>query len=340
MKALVYSGPGQFELTDLPRPEVKEDEVLIRVAVCGVCKTDLHIHEGQFIAQFPLTPGHEFAGEIVELGSGVSGFEAGDTVVADNTILCGSCYWCRRDRPLYCENFYSLGCTGPGGFAEFVTVKAEKVFPWKALPIEQAAMIEPTACAVHGMDRIGVHPGDKVLLFGAGPAGLILSQLLKHCGASLLVVAAPSKGKLDLVSDLAADDVGQAGRTDPAKHERELADKYPGGFDIVVDATGSAAVTEHAVKFATFGGKVVVYGVCGESERMSVSPYEIFRKEISLIGSFAQTHCFGRAIAFVETGVVNVDRFITARFKLEQWSEAMDLVAAGGDKCIKAIIEP
>ena len=90
-------------------------------------------------------------------------------MVADNTVLCGHCYWCRRDKPLYCENFYSLGCTGPGGFAEYVAAKAEKAFAWNKLEPAQGTMVEPTACAVHGLDMIDVQPGDRILLFGTGP---------------------------------------------------------------------------------------------------------------------------------------------------------------------------
>ncbi len=339
MKALVYTGPGEFEITDAPQPDIADDEVLLKVAACGVCKTDLHIHEGQFIAQFPLTPGHEFVGEVTKVGASGHGLKEGDVVVADNTVLCGHCYWCRRNAPLYCENFYSLGCTGPGGFAEYVAVKSEKAFPWTRLPTEQGTMVEPTACAVHGLDVIDVQLGDRILLFGAGPTGLILAQLLKHAGASKLVVAAPSTSKLELAAQLAADDTVQVDKRDPSKHTRQLQEKYPDGFDIVVDATGVASVTEQMPLFATFGAKLVVYGVCGEQERISISPYEIFRKELRLIGSFAQTHCFGRAVDFIESGIVSVAPLITGRFQLDQWGEAMDVVGIGGDKCIKAIVE-
>jgi len=339
MKALVYSAPGEFKVDDLPKPGIKDDEVLLKVLACGVCKTDLHIHEGQFIAEFPLTPGHEFIGEVVEIGKSSLGFQKGDIVVADNTVLCGHCYWCRRDKPLYCENFYSLGCTGPGGFAEYVAVKAEKVFSWSKLPPEQGTMVEPTACAVHGTDVIDVQPGDKILLFGAGPTGLILAQLLKHAGASKLVVAAPSESKLELASRLGADDTVQIDKSNASKHTRRLQEGYPDGFDIVVDATGVPSVTEQMPQFAAFGAKLVVYGVCGEKDQISISPYEIFRKELKLIGSFAQTHCFGRAIDFIENGIISVEPLITASFRLDQWQQAMDVVAAGGNKCIKAIIK-
>ncbi|MFH1539866.1 MAG: alcohol dehydrogenase catalytic domain-containing protein, partial [bacterium] len=128
MKAVVYSEPRKFEVKDIPYPALKENQVIIKVKACGVCKTDLHIHNGEFISQFPLTNGHEFSGLIEEIGSDVIAFAKGDRVVADNTVLCGECYYCRRNQPLFCENFYSLGVTGPGGFAEYVVVNQDKVF--------------------------------------------------------------------------------------------------------------------------------------------------------------------------------------------------------------------
>ncbi len=338
MKALVYTAPREFQIKEVDYPRLGENQVIIKVMACGVCKTDLHIHNGEFLAQFPLIPGHEFAGEIEEVGSAVTAFSRGERVVADNTVLCGECYYCRRNQPLFCENFYSLGCTGPGGFAQYVVVNQDKVFPIEKLSFEQATLTEPTACAIHGMDVIDVKPGDDVLLFGAGPTGIILAQLLKHCGAVNLVVAAPTQFKLDIVKDLCADYIVQVDRNDYSKHTQEIKRLFPKGFDVVVDATGAASITEHCIQFAKYGGKIVIYGVCPEDARITISPYEIFRKELKLIGSFAQTHCFDRALKYLENGIVKVDRLITHTFKLKDYAQALELVRSG--RCLKVVIKP
>lgn len=339
MKAVVYSEPRIFEVKDIPYPKLKENQVIIKVKACGVCKTDLHIHNGAFISQFPLTNGHEFSGVIEEAGSAVAAFAKGDRVVADNTVLCGECYYCRRNQPLFCENFYSLGVTGPGGFAEYVVVNQDKVFKIKNLSFEEATLVEPTSCVVHGMNVIDVRCGDDVLLFGAGPTGLILAQAIKHGGAGCLVVADPNRFKLDLAKELCADDVMPVDRRDLSLHEKEIKKKYPKGFDLVIDASGVAEIAGRAVGYTKYGAKVIFYGVCGEHDRIQISPYEIFRKEIKIIGSFAQTHCFEQAIKLLENGTIKVDKLITHKFNLDEYGKALDVLMNEKNK-LKVIIEP
>lgn len=339
MKAVVYSEPRKFEVKDIPYPTLKENQVIIKVKACGVCKTDVHIHNGEFISQFPLTNGHEFSGLIEEVGSGVTAFAKGDRVVADNTVLCGECYYCRRNQPLFCENFYSLGVTGPGGFAEYVAVNQDKVFRIEKLSFEEATLVEPTACVVHGMNVIDVQSGDDVLLFGAGPTGLILAQAVKHGGAGRVVVVDPNQFKLNLAKELGMDDVILADRSDPDSHEKEIKKRHPKGFDIVIDASGIAGITERAIGYAKYGAKVVIYGVCNEGDRIQLSPYEIFRKEIKIIGSFAQTHCFEQAIKLLENKTIKVDKLITHEFNLDEYGKALDILTNIKNK-LKVIIKP
>ena len=183
MKAIQYTAPRQFAVVDLPKPEPGPHQVVIRVKACGICKTDLTIHDGSFLAKFPLVNGHEFAGVIDSVGSAVTKWKVGDRVTADNTELCGYCEPCRSDKPLYCENFNSHGCNMPGGFAEYVLINHDKVFALSdKLSFEEATFTEPTACAVHGVDRIAPRFGDSILMFGAGPTGIILAQLLRRAG--------------------------------------------------------------------------------------------------------------------------------------------------------------
>lgn len=339
MKALVYSEAKKFSIEEVDTPKCGENQVLIKVKVCGICKTDVHIHNGSFLSQFPLTPGHEFTGVVDSVGSKVTAFKEGDRVVADNTVLCGECYYCRRNQPLYCDNFYSLGVTGPGGFAEYVVVNQDKVFKIQDhLSFDQASFTEPTACAVHGMDMIDVQNGDNILMFGAGPTGIILAQLLKHGGAGNIVVAAPSRFKLDILDEFGIKTV-QMDRNDSSKHEKEIKDIFPKGFDIIIDATGAASVTQECFKYAKKGSKIVIYGVCDEKDRISVSPYEIFSNEYKIIGSFAQTHCFDRAINALETGIVKVDKLISHRFSLDDYKKGLETVMSGKES-IKVLINP
>ncbi|GAH75750.1 unnamed protein product, partial [marine sediment metagenome] len=257
MRAIVYEEPGKYRLKEVANPQAKDNEIVIKVEACGLCRTDLHLYKGEFIADFPLIPGHEFSGEIVEVAKNVKSFKVGEKVVADNTILCGKCYYCTRDKDLFCENFRSLGCNEAGGFAEYVKVREEKVFPIHGLSPEEATFTEPISCGIHGVDVIDPQPGDNALLFGAGPTGIILSQLLKYNGVTNLVVAAPTQFKLDIVRRLAADEVIMVNRNDYSEHEEIIGGKYPRGFDIVVDATGASTMAERLIKFTKYGGKVI-----------------------------------------------------------------------------------
>src|SRR6516165_8012860 len=192
MKAIVYDAPRKFEYRDIAVPKIQPNEILLRVHACGVCGTDLHVHEGEFGPRFPLTPGHEFSGEIVELGSGVTGLKKGQRATASTTMACGKCFYCKRGDFLECENLDGIGVEVNGAFAEYIKLRADLVFPIEKLSTRESVMVEPTACAVHGMETLDIKPGSAVLLFGAGPTGQVLAQLLKLNGASHLTVSAPA----------------------------------------------------------------------------------------------------------------------------------------------------
>src|SRR3954463_5127977 len=200
MRAVVYDRPEHFEVRELPVPEPGPGEVRLRVVVAGVCGTDLHLHEGEFGPTYPLIPGHEFVGEVVAVGEGVDNDLLGHRVVVDNTASGGRCLECRRARPAYCENLVAQGVNAPGGFAEQVLTDAARCFLVDDLDPEVAVLTEPVACVVHGLDVLQLPAGASVLLFGAGPTGLVLTSLLRHSGAGELTVAARTRVKLDQAS--------------------------------------------------------------------------------------------------------------------------------------------
>lgn len=324
MKAIVYEAARSFSYRDVGEPRIEDDEVLIRVRACGVCGTDLHIHEGGFGPRFPLIPGHEFAGEIAATGAAAGPWRVGDRVVANCNRACGACFHCRRGTPLLCEVLVAYGVQLDGGFAEFLRVPGREVFAVPDLSWDQAVMVEPTACAVHGMDVLAVRPGSDVLIIGAGPTGQVLAQLLKRNGAARLTVAAPAGPKLDLAGRLSADRTVAIDRDDPESHRRGLRDISANGFDYVVEATGAAAMCTEAVRQARRGGTVLIYGVYPEASTFPVTPFDIFRNEVTIKGSFAQLRDFGRAIAYLAGGDVGVGEIVTHRFALKDWDRALD----------------
>lgn len=335
MRAVVIEQAHQWAVQDMPDPRPGPGQVLLRPVLAGVCGTDRHLLAGGFMARFPLVPGHEIVGEVVELGPDVPGpIAVGDVVAADNTRLCGHCEYCRRDQPLYCRNFDSLGVTGPGGFAELVAVGADKCFALDGLDPMVAVMTEPLACAMHGADVLALRPGSDVLVLGAGPTGLLLSQLLLHGGAARITVAAPSPHKLELARAFGVDETVLLSRTDPDPGFAALARLAPSGFDVVVEATGSAQVLARCTALTRMGGTVLVYGMADESDTVAFSPYELFSRELTVKGSFAQTHCFDRALLALRTGRVRTEGIVTDVHGLDGFGAAL---APSG---IKAVLRP
>lgn len=163
-----------------------------------MCGTDEHLLHGGFIAKLPLIPAHEIVGEVAGLRAGVEGIAVGTRVVVDSAIYCGECASCGRGEPLFCQRFVSLGCKAPGGFAEYVAVRASKTYPIGDQDTDVAVLTETTTCALHGIDVLNLRAASHALIFGAGPTGLLLVQLLQMSGAASATVAAPTPSKLEL----------------------------------------------------------------------------------------------------------------------------------------------
>jgi D-arabinitol dehydrogenase (NADP+) len=341
MRAVVYDRPEHFEVREIAIPDPGPGEVLLKVLVAGVCGTDLHLHHGEFGPTYPLTPGHEFVGEVVAIGEGGEGGDAdliGRRVVVDNTASCGRCVECRRARPAYCERIVAQGVNAPGGFAEYVVTDADRCFGVDDLEPEVAVLTEPVACVVHGLDILDLGPGSDVLLFGAGPTGLILTSLLGRSGAGRLTVAAPTAAKLELARARGADEIVQLDRIDPAVAEARLSELAPSGFDVVIDATGALSVLGLTQRLIRTGGTIFVYGMPAEAAQWSVAPYDIFRRELTIKGSFAQQFSFDRALSALRTGRVDPTGLITHHFGLEQYGDA--LAAVADSSVVKSVLVP
>ncbi|KAK7046631.1 zinc-binding dehydrogenase [Favolaschia claudopus] len=340
MNAVYYHGVENFEvLTSAPMAEVRDDEVQIKVSCCGICGTDSHIAKGEFIAKFPLIPGHELVGTISKLGKSVTGFSIGDRCVADPGVTCGNCFYCRRGQSLLCQNFESLGVTMSGGFADYVTVACKKVYKIYNLTDEEATLVEPAACAVHGADQLNLPVGAEVLILGAGPTGLILSQLLKLNGASKVVIAANKGIKTDIARKLdAADEYVEIDRDAPDEHWAKLKKDYPYGFDAVVEATGSEKVANDSINYVRRGGTLMVYGVYTNEALVHWPPAKIFGDEIRIIGSFAQVYCFPRAVAYLDSGKVRVNGMVTDIFSVTDYQKALDKLES--KTALKVVVKP
>ncbi len=329
MKAVVYDAPRSYAVKDIPTPQANAGEVRIKVGQVGVCGTDLHIHEGDFNAVFPLIPGHELVGVVDQAGEGVTRFRVGEQVTVNPNVYCGRCDYCLAGRLILCENLKGYGSNFPGFFAEYVTVPENLVFSVDGLPKDTAVFAEPAACAMHGLETLGLRPGASALVFGAGPTGLLLAQLIASGGASSVTVAAPKQFKLDTAAKLHIDRTVQIDRDDPEATIAKVREASPtgDGYDVVVEATGSTAVAEVCVPVTRNGGTVLIYGVTRADEVVTFHPFDVFRREITIKGSFAEISSFGAAIASLRTGRAKTDGIITHRFALDDYGKALDALA-------------
>jgi D-arabinitol dehydrogenase (NADP+) len=338
MRAVVYDRPGAFDVRRVPVPEPAPGEILLKVLAAGVCGTDRHLHEGEFSPSYPLTPGHEFTGEVVAAGSRSDDDLVGHRVAVDNTASCGRCVECRRARPAFCEHLVQQGVTVPGGFAEYIVTSVDRCFAVDDLDPLVAVLAEPVACVLRGLDVLQLQPGSSVLLFGAGPTGLILTSLLRHFGAGELTVAARTRSKLDLARARGADRTVLLDRADPDAGYAVLAEWAPSGYDVVIDATGALDVLQRTLGLTRTGGTVLVYGMTREAAVWPVSPYEIFRRELTIKGSFAQQFSFDRAVTALRNHRVATDGMISARLGLDEYGIA--LAGISDSSVIKSVILP
>lgn len=338
MRAVVYREPENFTVEEIEDRPLGADEVRVKNVIVGICGTDQHLHVGEFGPRYPLTPGHEIAGEIIEVGSNVEGLQVGDRVVVDNTIYCMICDDCKRGDFNFCQNGVALGVQAPGGFAEHTVAAASKTYPVGDLSWEAAALVEPTACVVHGLDVLALKPGQNVLITGAGPTSQILAQLVVHGGAASVTMAAPTQYKLDLAKNHGVNNTVLLDRGDFTASKDELDAIAPYGFDVVIEATGVTGIQQHILPHVRSGGTLMIYGMASEAATISLHPYEIFRREINIKGSFAQSYEFARAIDLLRAGKVQTDGIITHRFPLDDYAGALDALRA--PDCLKAVVEP
>jgi len=328
MKAVVYDAPKQYSVKEVPTPEPGPGEVRIKVDQVGVCGTDVHIHHGDFGAVFPLTPGHELVGTIDALGEGAGRFAVGEQVTVNPNVYCGRCDYCLAGRLILCADMKGLGSNFPGFFAEYATVREDLVFSVEGIHPDTAVFTEPAACAMHGLESLQIRPGATALVFGAGPTGLLLAQLIRSGGAASVTVAAPTPFKLETARALGVDQTVLIDRADmEGNRARLLEASGADGYDYVVEATGSTAIGNICVPLTRNGGTVLVYGVTRADETVSFHPFDVFRREITIKGSFAEMTSFDAAIRALRSGRARTDGIITHRFSLDDYGKALDAVA-------------
>lgn len=338
MKASRFLGNKTFAVTDLPTPHAGPGELVLRNQVCGVCGTDVHIYHGEpgsADVNPPVVLGHEYSGEVVEVGKGVTGFAVGDHVTVDPNIYCGHCAYCQNGKKQLCPSMEAIGVTRDGGFAQYSLIPASQAFKLEpTVPWEAAAMAEPLACCLHGIDLAGIQVGDKVCVVGGGAIGLLMVQLAKLSGASQIVLSEPNEKRRQVGLQLGANAALDPTRPDA---QEAFAQVLGGGANVVIECVGNVPAVKSAFQFAGKGATVLLFSVPKVDATFDLPLFDVYKKELTIKGSFVNPDTHARAVALINSGKVDFGPIITHRFTLDQLPEAIAMQMS--DASIKVVVE-
>lgn len=319
MKAGVYFDKNDLRITEIEKPAPKSDEVLIKVMVCGICGTDVHIFNGDG-GCFPTPPGtvlgHEFSGVIEQVGENVTAFNVGDRVCVDPNQLCGECYYCKNGIGHFCEKMTGIGTGVNGGFAQYCCVSQSQVYKIAdTTTYQMAAMAEPVACCLHGIDMCDISCGDTVAIIGGGMIGMIMLQLAKLSGASKLIMIEPVLEKHETAKKLGADICINPINEDVAKI---LNTHGINRISTVIECVGKVETMNLAIQIAGKKSTVMMFGLTAPDDELKIKPFEIFQKEIVLKASFINPYTQKRAVELIDSKKIDVDSFIYECAPLEK----------------------
>lgn len=310
MKAIVITSKNTVELTDLPDPKAGPGEVVVEVKASGICHTDYEVIKDNYgTGAFPVVPGHEYAGVVVEVGSDVTGVKTGDRVAVDPNLECGTCKASARGWAHLCENLGAYGVTTHGGFAEFSVVKTAAVHPIGEMSFLQAALAEPMGCVLNGVDAVHAPWMEDALIIGAGPMGMLMGLALKSQGVAHVAFVDISQSRLDMAAGFGFDTM-LSGSADLEKwHHRA---------DLAVEATGVPAVAAGLTRYIANGGKGLFFGVCPSDAQIELAPFEIFRRQLTLAGSHSLNHNIPQALQIIAGFGSVMDQVVSHRSTLKE----------------------
>ena len=344
MKAAVFHGPRDVRIEDVPKPAAAAGEVVLRILRCAVCGTDKRIFtHGQKNVVPPAITGHEMVGELHQLGAGVKGLQLGQRAIVAAVIGCGQCLYCRRGKSNLCDDFTALGYDYPGGFAEYMKVPARAVAAGNIMLLpagmspDRAVLIEPLTCVLNGQEFLNARSGDRALVIGAGPIGLMHAGVLKARGCQPIVVADVSDERLAYVKEFGLGTPVNTSGGDAVENILRAA----GGdqFDIAVTACSVKQAQADALRLVRKGARVSFFaGIPKDDPVVAMDTNHLHYNEISVFGAFgSDLRHYRQGIEMVARGDLPWDRFVTHRFKLADMLQAYRVIEAG--QGLKTVID-
>jgi L-iditol 2-dehydrogenase len=340
MQALYVAAPGNFGLTDRPKPIPGLDEALVKVARASICHTDVIIRDGAPHARYPVIPGHEFSGIVEECGPAAKYIRPGDRVAVHTILGCGQCPACGRGDHLACEHYDELGSKRDGGFAEYCTVPARHLYKLADhVSLEEAAILEPLSNANSIVRQAEVKPGERVVVIGPGPIGLLALGVVRRLNPSVLVLVGTRDNRLALGSAFGATHTvnsSQAGAVD--RLQEILGGK---GADVVLECAGTPSALHLAFSVIGWRGRIAIEGAFDENAEFPIHPYFFLARAIALKGINGWlTADFLRSLEMVSTGQIDVRPLITHSFPLTEWAAAFELVTHRKGESVKVQFAP
>lgn len=330
MRVAMLYGVKDLKVEDIRVPKVETGEVLVKVKAATTCGTDLKIFQRGYVEKvikLPTIFGHEWAGEVAEVGLGLEWPEKGMRVRAGNSAPCLHCAMCQKGKYNLCENMIWLW----GAYAEYIKVPARMVLVnMQEIPrhvtYEEAALTEPLACVLHGLEEAGVKLGDAVVIIGAGPIGLLHLLTVKKIGAKKAIMIDLVDERLNFAQKLGADETINGKRDDVLEKVRQLTDGY--GADVVIEAIGLPATWEQALKLARKGGTVLEFGGCPPGTEIKVNAEQLHYGELTLLGTFHTTPLhFRKALDLIASRTIDVRSLVTRKMKLEDIKKAFEILS-------------
>jgi L-iditol 2-dehydrogenase len=342
MKAAMLYGVKDLRITDVETPKVDAGEVLVQVKAATTCGTDLKIFQRGYVEKvikLPTVFGHEWAGEVVEVGEGLEWPKIGMRVRAGNSAPCLRCVMCSKGKYNLCENMIWLW----GAYAEYIKVPAHMVrVNMQEIPpnisYEEAAITEPLACVLHGVEEARVKLGDSVAIIGAGPIGLLHLLTVKRIGAEKVIMIDLVEERLDFAEKLGADETINAGKENVEEKVRQSTGGY--GADVVIEAIGKPQTWEQALRLVRKGGTVLEFGGCPPGTEIKVNAEQLHYGETTVLGTFHATPLhFRKALNLIASKTIDVAPLITRKLPLERINEAFEILSTSKNE-IKIAIQP
>ena len=337
MKAFQVKAPHDYQVADIDTPTAHAGEVLVRVAFAGICGSDMHIiHGDNAFVRFPRITGHEFAGVVESLGDNVEGVAIGDRVCVDPVISCGECYPCRIGRPNVCGSLEVIGVHRDGGFEELVAVPAANVH---RLPdhigLDAAALVEPYTIAANVLDRMQPHPGDRLMILGAGVIGMTILQMALAKGIKDIIVTDVINERLAAAKELGATHVFNSREHDVEKEVLALTQGE--GVPLIADAACVPALLPQMLRLASAAGRI---GLLGFSVQPSdLVQLEVIKKELTLVGSRLNNRKFPEVLGLMASGQLDPLALVSHRLPLSDMPSAIDMLDHRPEEVRKVLIQ-